>query len=184
MSKATDKKSLQLGMPFGNARTILVRTLMFTMIQQLGKDVCYRCKQRIERAEEFSIDHKEPWQDVSTDLFWDINNIAFSHRGCNSRAARRDMKKVNDALAIKNKQLYESGPENTSWCVGHQNYRPLEDFSKNKSRKRGLQMYCNDCRSIGVGRQAGATRASVTQTAECLTCNEDVAGATPASSPS
>ncbi|MEK7738413.1 MAG: hypothetical protein AAB326_00060 [Pseudomonadota bacterium] len=33
-----------------------------------------------------STDHKEKWLDSNINLFWDINNIAFSHMKCNTSA--------------------------------------------------------------------------------------------------
>ena len=35
---------------------------------------------------------KKPWLDEDTRLFWDMGNIAFSHRSCNSSAARFNTK--------------------------------------------------------------------------------------------
>jgi len=43
----------------------------------------------------FSIEHKIPWLDSSdpVGLYFDLNNISFSHHSCNVRAARRPNKK-------------------------------------------------------------------------------------------
>lgn len=169
----------------GKARNILVKMLLFKMAQQLGIDICFRCGEKLD-VSSLSIDHKLPWLHTSSDLYWDLDNIAFSHNGCNSRAARRTPENINKMHVARKSQVnrdYRSGPPGTAWCVGHQDYILRECFNKNKSRPDGLQKYCKKCRSLGIGRYAGKYYASVTQTAECLSCKEDVAGATPASSP-
>lgn len=34
-------------------------------------------------ADDWSIEHIEPWIGVDPDLFWDLDNITFSHKKCN-----------------------------------------------------------------------------------------------------
>ena len=58
--------------------------LFFSLIQKLQLDICFRCEEKIENYKELSIDHKISWQGKSNDLFWDIDNIAYSHISCNS----------------------------------------------------------------------------------------------------
>lgn len=84
-----DKEREQLGMAFTTAATRLQRSIMFQLAQQCDRDRCFRCKKRIETVEEFSIEHMVAWLDVSPALFWDLNNIAFSHLDCNRRAGRK-----------------------------------------------------------------------------------------------
>ena len=79
------RKSAFLGMPFGTAQNRLRKMLMFRLAQAAGMDFCYRCDNKIESADELSIDHKIAWLHVSVDLFWDLDNIAFAHRRCNKR---------------------------------------------------------------------------------------------------
>ena len=57
---------------------------MFSLAQKLELNYCYRCEERIENYKQLSVDHIEPWLYISTDLFWDLDNIAFSHLSCNS----------------------------------------------------------------------------------------------------
>lgn len=84
--KANAKKTEQLGMSFGAAVYHLRKQIMFSLIQQLDRAVCFRCGKVIENVGEFSIDHKQHWLDSDdpSSLFWDLDNIAFSHQGCNS----------------------------------------------------------------------------------------------------
>jgi len=88
----TDKKKQdQLGMPFGTARNRLIKQIMFDLVKQLGKDTCYQCGSQIKDIEYLSIEHKVPWLDSENpiSLYFDLNNIAFSHTSCNYAAARK-----------------------------------------------------------------------------------------------
>lgn len=80
---STARKSQQLGMPWGTAVNRLRKTIIFHLLQQLGDNKCYRCGEWILDESEMSVEHKEPWLDVSPDLFWNMDNVTFSHRTCN-----------------------------------------------------------------------------------------------------
>lgn len=90
---ANEKKSKQLGMPVGTANARLRKLILFRLVQEAKKDTCFRCSKRIETVEKFSIEHKKEWLDVTTELFWSWENIAFSHLSCNIAAARKPNKK-------------------------------------------------------------------------------------------
>lgn len=89
--KSRLKKEKQLGMPIGTASAKLKKTIMFTMAEMLGLTICHRCGKRIDKVEEFSIDHKIDWldSDKPVELFFDLENIAFSHLRCNVKEARQ-----------------------------------------------------------------------------------------------
>ena len=89
MSKSNKKKQDQLGMPIGTAQSRLRKIVLFHLIKKCGEDNCFRCGKKIETVQELSIEHKIPWLDNSIDLFWDIENIAFSHLSCNSGHGNR-----------------------------------------------------------------------------------------------
>jgi hypothetical protein len=82
------RKSEQLGMPFGTANGKLRKIILFDLVKRFDLNGCYRCGGPIEIIEEFSIEHKKAWLDVDPDLFWDLDNIAFSHLNCNVSARR------------------------------------------------------------------------------------------------
>jgi hypothetical protein len=79
------KKKQQLGMHGGTAASRLRKMLLFSLVQATNRDTCYRCGNTINNADELSIDHKTPWLDTENpyELFFDLNNIAFSHKMCN-----------------------------------------------------------------------------------------------------
>lgn len=87
MNNSNKRKAKQLGMPFGTAMGQLRKHILFSLIQETGKDLCYRCGEKLT-LDTCSIEHKKPWLDNDTKLFWDVGNIAFSHLSCNIRGAR------------------------------------------------------------------------------------------------
>lgn len=77
--------------PSSKAVYRLNRSLLLKYVRLAGQDKCYRCGKVIECVSDFSIDHKTPWRHApnAEELFYDLDNIAFSHLLCNSLAARR-----------------------------------------------------------------------------------------------
>ena len=95
MSKT--KKAKQLGMNPSTASHRLVKDILFTLIAAYD-DTCCRCGEPMSR-DTFSIEHKEAWLDSEdpVGLYFDMDNIDFSHLSCNIAAARRPNKKYHTA---------------------------------------------------------------------------------------
>lgn len=88
--KAVDvRKTEQLGMNPSTASNRLVKDLLYSFVVETGRDSCFRCGNKVNR-ETFSIEHKEHWLDSENPvkLFFDLDNIAFSHLSCNVAAGR------------------------------------------------------------------------------------------------
>ena len=92
MNANNKKKAEQLGMPYGTANSRLRKQILFRYVQKCKDDTCFHCGRKIEDIDNFSIEHKVPWLDNNIELFWDLDNIAFSHLKCNTSAARRTTK--------------------------------------------------------------------------------------------
>ena len=92
--KNNDKKKVQLGMAQGTARNRLIKSLMFSMSKELDRNFCFQCGFEIESIDQFSIEHKIPWLDSEdpVGLYFDLDNISFSHHSCNVGAARQNEK--------------------------------------------------------------------------------------------
>lgn len=90
---ANEKKRKQLGMAAGTANARLRKLILFSLVQKTEQDICFRCGKRIETVDELSIEHKKDWLDVSVELFWDLDNIAFSHLSCNVAASKKPHRK-------------------------------------------------------------------------------------------
>ena len=82
-TEATRRKSDFLGENYSTASYRLKQRFLFSLIQKLGLDICFRCEGKMLSSEDFSLDHKDPWFEVSTAKFWDLSNLAFSHKKCN-----------------------------------------------------------------------------------------------------
>ena len=129
------RKSAFLGMPHGTANNRLRKMILFHLLQKHRENICFNCSERIETVDELSIEHKQPWEGINVELFWSLDNIAFSHLRCNlphryrSGGARR--RKV--------------GPQGTAWCRRCKAFLPTSEFSRNKTRWNGLQSWCNKC---------------------------------------
>lgn len=91
MKANNEKKAEQLGMPAGTASNRLRKKIIFQLLKESGKNFCFQCGAEIESEKELSIEHKKPWLDSGNpvDLFFDLDNIGFSHLSCNSGAARQ-----------------------------------------------------------------------------------------------
>ena len=77
----------------------LVKDLLWDMIVQLDKDICFHCNKPMQR-DNFSIEHKKPWLDSEdpVGLYFDLDNISFSHLKCNFERARKPNKIYEDSL--------------------------------------------------------------------------------------
>ena len=76
-----------LGMDKSTAMSRLKKIIMFELSKKVGMDRCFRCKLLITDISEFSVEHMKPWLWRDVKLFWNIDNIAFSHLSCNSLAS-------------------------------------------------------------------------------------------------
>jgi len=132
MSNRTEKKSAFLGMNFGTAHRRLLKQLLFRSLQQSNTDSCFKCEQKIESVDDLSIEHIKPWEGISVELFWDLNNITFSHVKCNRNH--------------RNPGPLKLRPEGMNWCVPGQHFAPVEEFYKNAGDQMGLQHWCKQHR--------------------------------------
>jgi hypothetical protein len=123
VSLMSQKKNDQLGMNVGTASNRLVKDLLFSHVKDTP---CYHCGGKLGR-DNFSIEHKTPWLDSEDPLglFFDLDNITFSHLSCNSGAARKPTKK------------YESACEQKK--AGHKRYR--ESLPKEVRQQRRKEQY-------------------------------------------
>ena len=88
-----DKKKRQLGMNPSTASHRLVKDLLYEYGVVRQHKNCFHCGKPMTR-EEFSIEHVTPWLDSEdpVGLYFDLNNVDFSHHSCNVAAARRGTK--------------------------------------------------------------------------------------------
>lgn len=128
------RKAAFLGMAHGTATNRLRKMILLHLLKKLGENYCFKCRQEIFEIDQLSIEHKEPWEGKSIELFWDLNNIAFSHLSCNrphSYQGGRGKRKV--------------GTEGTAWCKDCKAFKPIDQFHKNASHWDGLHKHCKSC---------------------------------------
>lgn len=94
MDNSKAKKKSQLGMDPGTAQNRLLKDILWNFIQKSGDITCCKCGDEMTR-ETFSIEHLHPWLDSHdpVGLFFDMQNIGFSHLKCNLAAARKNTPK-------------------------------------------------------------------------------------------
>jgi len=124
-----------LGMSHGAAASRLRKMVLFRQLTKYGDNVCVRCEKKIEDINELSIEHIKPWEGRSAELFWDLDNIAFSHMKCN-------MVHFHNHNNVSKRKV---GPNGTSWCRKHKQFLPLSNFSKHKQTWNGIRKDCREC---------------------------------------
>lgn len=87
------EKNRQLGMDAGTAYYRLKQDVIWSLLVRCGLEKCHVCGEDMCR-DTFSIEHIKPWlhSDDPVKLFWDMNNISFSHLACNYGRRRRPQK--------------------------------------------------------------------------------------------
>lgn len=137
------KKGAQLGIAWGTASHRLRKSIMFKYVVLAGEDDCFQCGGKIESVNELSIEHKEPWLDTEdpVGLFYDLNNIAFSHLECNVPHRYPGT----PGQEPPNKIQY---PDGKKWCYSCKTFLLDSDFSRNKTKRGGLEDICKECRTI------------------------------------
>lgn len=139
-----EKRKQKLGMSISIARYKLVKQIVFKLLKELKQNFCYRCKKEIVNIGDLSIEHKIDWlnSEKPIELFFDLNNISFSHLKCNCQTPEniQKFKEVGLAMTIKS-------PEGMSWCSKCKQHKPVQEFykSKNNHTRQGLTGWCKLC---------------------------------------
>ncbi len=120
-----------LGAGNAGARQKLDRMLLFDYVGRCNMLYCYQCGEPIEVIEEFSVEHKEPWRiaDDPVASFFDLDNVAFSHRRCNTGAANR---RKYATKAERNKAAYKRKSE---YMKAHPEKRRAKEARKRANRR-------------------------------------------------
>ena len=100
------KAEAQLGMEMKSASTKLMRDLLWQYIENSGETLCHACGEPLCR-ETFTVEHIEKWLDSEdpAGLYFDLNNISFSHQRCNTPRIRPQHRDVNPATKIFTKDI-------------------------------------------------------------------------------
>lgn len=146
MNSSNKNKADKLGMPFGTASNRLKKKIMFSLLCQLDLNVCFQCGNRIETAEELSVEHKISWLNGENpqELFFSLDNIAFSHLKCNIAAGtggkvRADSIRLTDEERKQREHTYNTTEQRKIWRRDYEKKRyhndvDYQDFYKAKGR--------------------------------------------------
>jgi len=95
-------KNEQLGMNPSTASGRLLKDLLFDFVQKAGIK-CYHCDGELTR-DTFSIEHKTPWlhSEDPKRLFFDLENISYSHLACNFGARRHEPARCGSVTSYDN----------------------------------------------------------------------------------
>ena len=95
-----------LGMPAGTAQVRLLKALVLSLAQQVGREAqCRNCSGWIDNPDDLAIEHISPWRQFGAAAYWDLNNVALRHKGCSSQPATpRHSKMKNVQITIENLQ--------------------------------------------------------------------------------
>ena len=117
----SDKKTKQLGMNPSTASHRLVKDLLWKLIETTGQDACCKCGEPMSR-ETFSIEHVTPWLDSDdpVGLYFDLDNVGFSHLRCNIKDAKNGRKIVH---GCGTPQAYDRGCRCKPCVEAKSNYR-------------------------------------------------------------
>lgn len=108
----------------------LRQAILFKLLKQLDLNTCHGCKSSIESASELSIEHIRPWEGRDAKLFWDLENIAFSHKRCNEPHRQRGGEAA--------KARRRTGPNQTYFCGKCRAFKAADGFYRNRSNWHGL----------------------------------------------
>lgn len=125
----------QLGMSQGAANNRLRKNIMYKYVRLADDHFCFRCGAEIESVDDFTIEHKVPWERRDAELFWSLDNIAFSHAQCNRNHVSKNQ--YSDRRA--------SIPDTMKWCPGCNQPVSLESFARNRGSHDGYRNYCRGC---------------------------------------
>jgi hypothetical protein len=128
-------KDQVLEMPHGTAAARLRKSILFAYVVECGDDVCFKCGQQISHIDDLSIEHKTPWlyAENGKELFFSLENIAFSHTKCNVAKSQPSRRIVS--------------PDGHSYCVRCKAHKLISAFPKDNYRPRftGVASRCQDC---------------------------------------
>ena len=124
------------------ARNQLIKSLLF---QELLKreEKCFRCGKSMT-IDNYTIDHKEPWRNKpdAVELFFDLENIAYSHLKCNSKATTKNLKPCGTTAAYKRgcrcHKCLKAYAERPRWkeCPAKKAARARKNYNSKKRKER------------------------------------------------
>ena len=151
MGDALQHKEDRLGDKWGTANNTLRKSVMFMLVKKCQMDDCYRCGKKIRQLNDFTVDHKQNWLYATNPAktFFDVSNIAFSHKGCNyaKRGSTRRLSKTSGYRGVHYHP--NSGVKNKPWrAVLSRSKKPPIYFGYYKTAKQAASAYDNGVKKM------------------------------------
>ncbi len=149
----TKNKSDKLGMSYSTASQRLRKLILFKLIKKCGFDICYQCNEKIDNIDDLSIEHKIPWFNSETpkELFWDLENIAFSHINCNivsynknktcSDETKKKISLANTGRKMSEEQYIKMVARNKKICRTHEFKKKVSESMKRHHKDRKAKIH-------------------------------------------
>lgn len=136
----SNKRAVEtLGISHGAAANRLRKMVLFRQLKKYGDNTCVRCGKEIEVIDELSIEHIKPWEGISAELFWDLDNVAFSHMKCNLAERNSRSKEIGE-------KQRRPAPNGMAWCFRCKDFKPVSIFAVDSGRWTGLNSECKFCK--------------------------------------
>lgn len=105
----------------------LVKDILWSLIVKTNQHYCCKCNGEMNRST-FSIEHLTPWLDSNNpvELFFDLENISFSHLDCNISDARKVNKVQDRELAADIAREKHKLRQRATYCPNKRRNRYLE----------------------------------------------------------
>jgi len=145
-------------MPYGTAEKRLRKAMIYELARQCGKHICRWCETEIPSPDDLAVVHLQDWSG-DADLFWDLNNVAFSHVSC--AAARGGIQQEETMERVKVTIVDHQGTilpgvnhEGQIYVAGIKGLRYMVRV-KNTTGKRVLAVITVDGRNVLSGQKGG-----------------------------
>ena len=132
MKSRNERAKEQLGIHLSTAQGKLVKDILWKLIQETNNNKCFVCGEEMTR-EDFSIEHKTAWLDKENakELFWDLNNISFSHLTCNISRKNRKKQTKHGTITMYNKHKCRC-----DLCIAINREKQKKYYTKEKRQER------------------------------------------------
>lgn len=124
--KKLEADNLRYGAQIGaesaaHAQNFLRKLYLLSLLHESGRSHCQLCGEILDDPNDLALDHIKPWrnQPDAKELFWDLANLRYVHKGCNIEAAiaprrrtrAQKLEKIRETTKARLARLQQEDPE-------------------------------------------------------------------------